>query len=610
MKGWHGKILRVDLTSSKVWDEPLGESLARTYLGGRGLGARIVHDELEPGLDPLSPGNRLVFAVGPLVGTKVPAAGRCSASTKAPLTGCIHDSNAGGRFGHRLKRTGYDAVVIQGKASSPVYLRVTNKGASLEDGTFLWGKDAKATSEILSAREGKGVSSACVGPAGENLVKISSIVVDGHRQFGRGGIGAVMGSKNMKALVCDGDCTTAVANEEAANFVVYESNKLLKANPITSQALPEFGTSVLVNLMNELGTLPTRNFQESRFEHAYNISGDAMAETILVKNTACHGCPIACTRRVKTGKIEGEGPEYETVWSLGAACGVGDLERVTEANWLANALGLDTISAGATIACAMELSEKGILEEPLHFGDGDVLLDLLRKIAYREGIGDDLAEGSLGFARKHGAPELAMQSKGLELPAYDPRGMQGQGLGYATSNRGGCHLRGNMLGLELLGVPKMVDRFATSGKAGLLIVHQNTGAAVDSLIMCKFTGFALGDEFFARLLSAVTGVDYRSQDIQEVGERIWNLERLFNNREGFGKADDTLPARLLEEGPPDGPTAGRVVDLEPMLQEYYRFRGWDSEGVPGRRKLEALGLVTGDGTGQALAGIKRGAAGA
>jgi aldehyde:ferredoxin oxidoreductase len=372
--------------------------------------------------------------------------------------------------------------------------------------------------------------------------------------------------------------------------MLYETGKLLKASPLTSQALPEFGTAVVMNVINEIGALPTRNFQQSQFAHANRISGEALSEGILVKNQACWACPIACTRISKTEAGEGEGPEYETAWSFGAQCGVNDLEAIFEANMVCNDMGLDTISVGSTIGCAMELAERGLVDSELRFGRADLLADTVRAIAYRRGLGAEMAEGSFRFAAGHGASEYSMTAKKLEMPAYDPRGMQGQGLLYATSNRGACHMRGNMLGPEVLALPRLIDRFANQGKAGIVANHQNTAAVVDSLVLCKFTNMAVSVEFFARLLSAVSGRHFTADDLMKVGERAWNLERLYNLREGFTRADDTLPKRMLAEAVFDGPSKGHTVRLEGMLQEYYQFRGWDDNGVPKQTKLKELGL--------------------
>ncbi len=373
--------------------------------------------------------------------------------------------------------------------------------------------------------------------------------------------------------------------------MLYETGKLLKASPLTSQALPEFGTSVVMNLVNAIGALPTRNFQQSQFEGAEAISGEAITEQILVKNQACWACPIACTRITKTEKGEGEGPEYESAWSFGAQCGIDNLETIADANRLCNDMGLDTISVGNAIGCAMEMTERGVIEGGLRFGRADLLLDTIQNIAYRQGLGAaGLSDGSYRFAEARGVPELSMSVKKLEIPAYDPRGMQGQGLLFATSNRGACHMRGNMLGPEVLALPRLIDRLAYQGKAGIVSVHQDAAAMIDSLVICKFTNMAVAEDFFARILSAITGEAFTADDLMKAGERTWNLERLYNLREGFTAADDTLPKRLLDVEVAEGPSAGYTVNLAPMLEEYYSFRGWDKNGVPTPEKLQELEL--------------------
>lgn len=400
-----------------------------------------------------------------------------------------------------------------------------------------------------------------------------------------------MGSKNLKAIVVAGTEKNKPADAEQFKFMLYETGKLIKASPLTSKALPDFGSAVVMNVVNEIGALPTRNFQESQFDGADKVSGEAITDTILVKNQACWACPISCTRitKTKSGK-EGEGPEFETAWSFGAQCGVDDLHVIAEANYLCNDMGLDTISMGNTIGCAMELAEKGLLKEDLAFGQADKLHTLIVDTAHRDGVGAEMAEGSYRMADKFDAPELSMSVKGLEIPAYDPRGMQGQGLVFATGNRGACHETGNMLGPEVLALPRLIDRFATQGKAGIVSVHQNGAAMVDSLVYCKFANMAVGEEFFARILTSITGEHFTADDLMMVGERVWNLERLYNLRVGFTKDDDTLPNRLLNEAISEGPSKGFTVNLEPMLEEYYAFREWDENGVPTAKKLKELSL--------------------
>ena len=589
MNGWTGKILEIDLTSQAWKTYPLDEKMARLYLGGRGLGARLLWDLVGPEVEPLSSENVLIFAAGPLTATGYQTSNRFSVSTKSPLTGTIIDANSGGFWGMQFKKAGYDALIVRGKAKEPVWIEIKQENITIHSAADLWGMRVRQVTEKLGQNDNKR-NVLCIGPAGENLVRLSAIMNDGQRSLARGGPGAVMGSKNLKAIVVEGKTRPDIENQDNFKFMLYESRKLLKASPLTSQALPEFGTSVVMNIVNSIGALPTRNFQQSAFEGADLISGEELTEKYLVKNASCWACPIGCTRISKTDKVEGEGPEFETTWAFGAACGVDDLSAIIEANAVCNDLGIDTISAGSTIACAMELTEKGYLDSDLHFGRADLFNSTLEDMAVRRGLGDDLAEGSFRFASKYGHPELSMTVKGLEMPAYDPRGMQGQGLLYATSNRGACHMRGNMLGLEVLGLPKLIDRFQVQGKSSFVSLHQNTSAAIDSLVICKFTNMGVSEEYFARTLSAVTGIHYGTGDLIKVGERVWNLERLYNLREGFTKQDDTLPSRLLEEPISDGPSKGWVSKLEPMLAEYYRGRGWDENGIPKNAKIMELSL--------------------
>jgi aldehyde:ferredoxin oxidoreductase len=591
MNGWAGKILDINLSTGCVETHPLNMEMAQLYLGGRGLGARLLWGMVGPRVEPLSPESALIFATGPLTASGAQTSNRFSVSFKSPLTGTIGDANSGGWWGMQFKRTGHDALVVRGKADRPVMIEITPDGVKLKDASHLWGKSVSETTEALGQNNNRR-NVLCIGPAGENLSPMASIMNDGTRALARGGPGAVMGSKNLKAIVVAGDQQNRPLDQDQFKFILYETGKLIKSSPLTSQALPEFGTAVVMNVLNEIGALPTRNFQQSQFEGAASISGERMTDTILVKKRACWACPIACTRITRTKNTEGEGPEYETIWAFGAQCGIADLGAIAEANYLCNDLGLDTISTGSTIGCAMELAERGIIDSDLGFGRADLLHDTIRDIAHRRGLGNELAEGSYRFAERHGVPEFSMSSKRLELPAYDPRGMQGQGLLFATSNRGACHMRGNMLGPEVLALPRLIDRFATMGKAGIVTVHQDSAAVIDSLVICKFTNMAVSEEFYARMLTAVTGIHYTAEGLTLTGERIWNLERLYNLREGFTRADDTLPQRLLLEPVKDGPSQGFTVNLQPMLEEYYQFRGWTVDGVPTTETIEKLGLTT------------------
>jgi len=590
MNGWNGKILDIDLTTLSFSSYPLDMEMARQYIGGRGLGARLLWDLVGPEVDPLSPENVLIFTNGPLTATGYQTSNRFSVTTKSPLTGTVLDANSGGYWGMQFKKTGYDVMIVRGRAEKPVWIEIKNSEITFHDASELWGMRVYALTEKLS-QDNNRRNVLCIGPAGENLSRIASIMNDRDRALARGGPGAVMGSKNLKAVVVEGRERPEIVDKERFKFMLYETRKLLAASPLTSQALPEFGTVVLMNIMNNIGALATRNHQQTQFEGAEAISGEELTEKYLVRNASCWACPIGCTRITKTGKVEGEGPEFESTWAFGAQCGVDDLAAIIEVNSLCNDLGLDTISAGSTIACAMELSEKGYMDSDLRFGRADLLAPTVEEMAYRTDIGAELSDGSLRLATKYGHPELSMTAKGMEMPAYDPRGLQGQGLLYATSNRGGCHMRGNMIGLEVLGLPKLIDRFQVQGKSSFVILNQNSNAAIDSLVICKFINMGVADEYFARVLSAVTGIQYATGDMIKVGERIWNLERLYNNREGFTTKDDTLPPRLLTEAAVDGPSQGWVSNLEPMLKEYYRSRGWDENGVPTPKKLAELGLA-------------------
>jgi aldehyde:ferredoxin oxidoreductase len=507
------------------------------------------------------------------------------------LTGTILDSHSGGFWGAELKFTGYDAIIVNGQAKKPIYLFVNDGKAELKSANAFWGKGTHATTDAICKEVGDDkVKVACIGQAGEKLVRIAAIINDKYRAAGRGGVGAVMGSKRLKAVAVRGKGIPKIANEAEFNVHVRECQKLIKENPVTGTGLPTYGTSVLVNIINEHGVLPTRNFQTGVFPTADKTSGETMVETILVRNKACFACPIACSRITRVEGAEHEGPEYETIGMFGAQCGIDNLEAIVKANLLCNDLGLDTISMGNTIGCAMELSERGKLNGP-KFGDEKAIVELTQKTAMRDGLGEKLAEGSARLAKECGMPELSMSVKEMELPAYDLRGIQGQGLASATSNRGGCHLRAYMIGLEILGVPNLVERFSTSGKPETVIIFQDLVSTIDSLVLCEFTAFALETVQYAKLLSAATGIEFTDEDMMTIGERIWNLERLYNLREGFSADDDTLPKRLLEEPMPEGPSKGRVNMLSKMLPSYYSFRGWNSKGEPTKEKLKELGLA-------------------
>lgn len=594
---FNGKILRVNLTEKSIKIEDLPED-HKLYLGGRGLATKMFYDEVGPKVDPLSPENKLFFATGPLTGTAAPTGGRYMVVTKGPLTGTIASSNSGGYFGAELKFSGYDIVIFEGKAEKPVYLWIKDDHVELKDASHLWGKDAfETTDELLEEVQDPKARVACIGPAGEKLVMFSSVMNEKHRAAARTGVGAVMGSKNLKAIVVRG--TKRPEIKEPAKFLntVKEKIKKIKEDGITGEGLPKYGTKVLDNIINQNGLYPTKNFQDSTFELTDEVSGEALVEKgYLVKNIPCFGCPIACGRRITLPNgIETEGPEYETGWAFGADCGVSDLIAITEANDLCNKYGLDTISTGSTIAAAMELYEKGFIKKEelengpeLKFGSSEAIVFYTKQIGLREGFGNKLAEGSYRLAESYGHAEFSMSVKKQELPAYDPRGVQGHALAYITNNRGGCHVRAYMISPEILGVPEKLDPQQLEGKAEWVKIFQDLTGVIDSAGLCLFTSFALGLDDYKDLINAALGWNLTSEELLKIGERIWNLERKFNLEAGISPSEDTLPKRLLEDPVKEGPNKGQVVHLDVLLPKYYEVRGWSKEGIPTQDKLKEL----------------------
>ncbi|HTX70165.1 MAG TPA: aldehyde ferredoxin oxidoreductase family protein [Thermoleophilia bacterium] len=600
MYGWTGTTLRVDLTDGKVTREPTDVNLAHQYLGARGLGGKIIRDEVAPETDPLSPGNKIVFAPGPLTGTFAPSAGRYNVVTKAPLNNVIAASNSGGAFGPELKFAGYDALILEGKAESPVYLWIDNDTVEVRDAGAIWGHDTQDTTDLVRAETDEDAKVACIGPGGEHLSPIATVMNEMHRAAGRTGVGAVMGSKNLKAIAVSGTGAVKVADPERFKTAVTKARKMIQENPVGGTGLGAYGTDVLVNILNQTGALPTRNYQDGYFPTADKTGGESLAAKQLVRRKGCFSCIISCGRVTKVDNPAyagfGEGPEYETAWSFGADCGIDDLDAITKANFLCNEYGLDTISLGSTIACAMELFERGYITTKdtdgiqLTFGNVAAMVEMTRKACEGDGFGAKLAQGSYRLAESYGHPELSMTCKKQEMPAYDPRGVQGIGLNYATGNRGGCHVRGYTISVEVLGQLTPMDPRVTEGKAALDIAFQNLTAALDSTGACLFSTFGIGAPELAEMLSAVTGVEYPVDEFMKIGERVWNAERLWNLQQGYTAADDTLPKRLLTEPIKTGPSKGQVSHLDKMLPEYYAARGWDDQGVPTPEKLAALSL--------------------
>jgi len=614
---WNRKILRVDLTNGTCKAEPLNMEWAQEYLGQRGLATKYFVEEVDPKVDPLAPDNKLIMATGPLTGTVASTGGRYSVITKGALTGAIACSNSGGYFGAELKFAGWDMIIFEGKSPKPVYLSIEDDKAELKDAGHLWGKTVFQTEEIIkSSHQDPQIRVSSIGRSGENGVLYACVVNDLHRAAGRSGVGTVMGSKNLKAVAVRGAKGSGGALKDAKAFMAATkaAKKVLADNAVTGQGLPKYGTQVLMNVINEMGALPTRNHRDVQFEDARKISGEAMHEkrptdgkTHLVTNAACFGCTIACGRISKIDESHfsvvnkpeywgaSGGLEYEAAWALGAANGVGDLEALQYVNVLCNEDAFDPITFGATVAAAMELYDLGILtkeqigiEAP--FGSPQALVALAEMVARGEGFGKELGMGSARLCEKYGRPELSMGVKKQEFPAYDSRGIQGMGLAYATSNRGACHLRGYTVASEVLGIPVKTDPHVTEGKADLVKAFQDATSVFDSAGVCVFTTFAWTLADLQPQLDAACEGEWTMEKLALLGERVWNMERIFNNAAGFTAKDDDLPPRLKNEPAKTGPAKGLVNGIDKMRPEYYKARGWSAEGVPTKETLARLGL--------------------
>jgi len=593
MKSMNNKLLIVNLNKRFVNDLSISDDILENYIGGRGLGVKLLTDRLPVKVDPLRPENIMIFATGPFGGTTIPTNGRFSLVTKSPLTRGIFYSNSGGYFGVFMKKCGYDGILIEGALKTPGYLLIDeNNGATIKDASNLWTLDTENTLKNLEKVEGKNIHVLMIGPAGENLVKIACIMNDAARAFGRGGVGAVMGSKKLKAIVVKGGKKKIeVHDPDLLKKYVRVALDKIKVVPITRSSLPKFGTSALVNVINIMGMFPINNFQKGYDERASHVSGEEIRNQLLQEDEGCYACPIRCGRLTKAGNMIGQGPEYESVWALGPNLGIYDLTSVAQANYICNKMGIDTISCGGSIACGMELNQRGLIKDSnLKFGNAEGLKEIVVKIANKKGIGAELGKGSAILAEKYNSPETAIHVKGLELPAYDPRGAFGHALGYATSNRGGCHLTGYMAALEIFAAPKKIDRFTIGGKPDLLALKQNQKAIEDSLVICTFASWSLGLDYYARFLTALTGTNYDVTTLTQIGERIYTLERLYNIREGLSKNDDILPPRFLNEPLQEGMSKDHVVPLDVMLKQYYFVRGWDENGVPRKELIEKLGI--------------------
>lgn len=611
--GYTGKILRINLSRQTFAEEKLSEEMARNFIGGAGFGIKYLFDEVKPGIDPLSPDNILVFAPGPFTGAGVPCASKMAVTGKSPLTGAVGMALSGGEFPTEMKYAGWDAIIIEGKADKPTYVSIIGKDVRFRDASHCWGTLTFDCQQIIKDElNDQNVRVCCIGPAGERLSRIACMINE-RRAVGRKGLGAVMGSKNLKAIAIRGTEPVPIASKDKFKGAHSGMLKAMKDSPVLYPEFSHHGTPLVTDLTGAMGVLPAKNWTATgEFVPIEGIGRDALASRKIGREH-CHDCPVACCqlRVAKTGAYAGiltEGPDFETVYSFGSGVGIGEVDPIIAADRLADELGLDSISAGVTISFAMELYERGILTLKdtdgidLRFGNDEAMIKVLRKMAFRDGLGDLLADGSLAAARKigKGTEKYAMQIKGLELPGYDVRGLKAHGLGFATAYTGADHCRSYAF-QEVFGIPIpwQVDRFATEGKGKLTMWNQDIRTVtLDCAPMCAF----LLDMVFpatacqntAALMEAVTGLSLTPEQVQQVGERVNNLARAFNVREGFTRADDTFPERLMTEPLKAGGSKGHMIsrqDLDQMLDEYYSLRGWDVKtGKPTREKLTELGL--------------------
>lgn len=603
MLGYAGKLLFIDLNQKKTKTEILRDEFCAKYIGGNGFGIRLLLDNTKPKIDPLGPDNVLIFAVGPFAGTMVPTSGKYIVQGKSPLTGFMGESVSSGMWGQNLKRAGYDAIVITGRATAPSYLFIDDETIQFRDAKNLWGKDAIETGQLVQEQIGDdNVSVASIGPGGENLVRFANITNDGYRQAGRTGMGAVMGSKNLKAVAVRGAGKIEVNDLDRLMEVCGQLYKQCQEKG--TEGYRTYGTPQSVSIHQALGVLPTRNWQYATFELAENLSGEFLKANYYAKTIACSGCPLGCDHlSVVKASAEAEevaSVEFETIYALGTQCSVGDFPAVFRAADLCDKLGVDTISAGVVIGWAMECFEKGILTKEdtggieLTFGNQEALIEMVKKISYREGIGDLLAQGVKKASAKvgKGSQHFAMHNKGLELPGYDVRGLKACALGFMTSTRGGCHLRSSMYDFDAKG---KVDRFkADVGLGRIVSEREDAWAIMDSLILCKFIRSVCSSyDKLSDLYMLVTGIHVSPEELKKAGERIYNLEKIYNIREGWTKEDDYPPPRVMKDPIREGASKGAFVpkeEFEPMLNAYFEARGWSDNGFPTKQKLAELGI--------------------
>ena len=631
--GFHDHIARIDLSDGDVAYEGIDEEDAKKYIGARGLGVKYVFDQ-GPDVDPLGPDNLLAFMNGPLTGTQVTMSGRIAVCTKSPLTETVTDSHHGGWSGARLKWAGFDGLLFEGAADDPVYAYVEDGEVELRDASHLWGKGVHETRDIIGeeidGEYGKNLSIMTTGPGGENEVRYACIVNEDDRASGRGGTGAVMGSKNLKAIVIKARTKMQKPKDpETFQQGHKQAMQLIRESDVTGPnegGLSVYGTNVLMNVSEEMDGLPVRNAQytSTRAEaeagtpeaniDAEKVSGENVRENILVDEPTCHSCPVACKKEVEVQtmhkgeemNVRMESYEYESAWALGPNSMTDDRDKVAVMIDRCNDMALDTIEMGNTLSMAMEATEEGLIEEGINWGDADEMISMIEAVAHRESdLADALAEGGKRAAEEFGDPDISMTVKGQAIPAYDPRAIKGMAIGYATSNRGACHLRGYTPAAEILGIPEAVDPREWEGKGELCAMFQDLHAISDSFDICKFNAFAEGIEEYVLQYNGMTGLDVTEDELMEAGERIYTLERYYNNLAGFDGDDDSLPARFVEGEekaiPGQGGSEGDLAELEEMKEEYYEVRGWVDGVVPDER-LDELGIDIGPGTGVSAGG--------
>lgn len=595
---YYEKIARINLTTGDISVEPLDMELAHKFIGGRGLGTKMLYDAGVATVDPLSPENQLIYITGPMTGAAAPSTGRYMVVTKSPLTGMIACSNSGGIWGAKLKYAGWDAIIVEGEAPEWAYIVIDDDKIEIRDASDLVGMKSELIDDTLKERHGQDFSVLNIGPAGEKKVLLAAIMNDKDRAAGRSGVGAVMGSKKLKAIVVRATRKNLdnIADTDALKEATKRAMEVIRENPVTGSGLRQLGTAVLVNIVNNIGAFPTNNWQGSYAEYGDDISGETLADTYLVKAGACYRCPIACARVIKVGDKVVGGPEYEPLWAYGGNCGNNDLNTIDICNMLCNEYGLDAISTPCTIAAAMELYQRGYITEeecdgyPLEWGNTESLIEWTKRMGDPESeLAWLMSSGSARLCEHYGHPEISMSVKKQEMPAYDARAIQGIGITYATSNRGGCHVRGYMISPEVLGLPEQLDRTVTTDKAAWAKTFQDLTAVIDSMGHCLFTSFAMGAPEYTDLLNAATGTTWTVEEVLNIGDRIYNIERMFNKAAGMKPEDDRLPKRLLEEPVSDGPSEGMVSQLPLTLPQYYEARGWVN-AFPTDETLKKLGL--------------------